>query len=90
MPRRWEGFLGDASDDVSRFEGGPPSAGKEGACHADLIGAGEIAAPFNLAFVPVTERAMDHLQSDQIEMLEALAHFRTAAQAAVRAAAPAR
>jgi hypothetical protein len=49
-----------------------------------------LTALFDLAFALVTERAMDHLRPDQIDMLEALARFQIAAHAAVRAAAPAR
>jgi hypothetical protein len=49
-----------------------------------------LTALFDLAFALVTERTMDHLRPDQIEMLEALARFQIAAHAAARAAAPAR
>ncbi len=49
-----------------------------------------LTALFDLAFALVTERAMDHLRPDQIDMLEALARFQIAAHAAVRAAAPVR
>ncbi|MCR9150293.1 MAG: hypothetical protein NXH83_08970 [Rhodobacteraceae bacterium] len=49
-----------------------------------------LTAMFDLAFALVTERAMDHLRPDQIEMLEALARFQIAAHAAARAVAPAR
>jgi hypothetical protein len=49
-----------------------------------------LTAFFDLAFALVTERRMDHLRPDQIEMLEALARFQIAAHAAARAAAPAR
>lgn len=49
-----------------------------------------LTALLDLAFALVTERVMDHLRPDQIEMLEALARFQIAAHAAARAVAPAR
>lgn len=58
-------------------------------CEARIL-AMRLTAFFDLAFALATERHMDHLRPDQIEMLEALARFQIAAHAAARAAAPAR
>jgi hypothetical protein len=56
VPRRWEGSLGYAWEDVWRFEGGLPPKGMEDAYRQDLIGSEDVAA-----LSPISSGAIERL-----------------------------